>query len=325
MSQPEILVVDDVIDSAKEFSEYIEEKCHVLSIAASTLSEAVFCVKKYPIKIVVLDQTMPIKGTEVFKQLLDINPYLKSVMFTGEADFNDTQTAHGLKYDSILWKSQINLLPETIYRLYAKYNKDFDREQTKEIRKRLKKKRIFLPKSISYMIVDMLCINDKFLFDNSWKTIRRIEKGEEATETVKHMLNEAIVISTTSIEELRSSFSLKDKALKVFQAELLSEIKNTIESTSSYNRQSEIEKVVKFSIGSDEKNSTGSPVVSRCYEYTRVFNEYKIHVRKECSCCKNSSIVMLQVHVPQNTIIYRNKTYYEDGSSNIIETGDYNF
>jgi len=325
MYQPEILVVDDVIDSAKEFSEYLEEKCHVSAVAVSTLNDAISCVKKYPIKIVVLDQTMPIKGTEVFKQLLDVNPYLKSIMFTGEADFNDTQMAHGLKYDSILWKSQINQLPETVFRLYAKYCRDFEREQTKNVGKALKKRWILKPKTISYFIVDMLCINENHVFDNMWKTVRRIEKGEEITETVKHTLNESIVISTTSIEELKASFALKDRALNILQTELLSELRKTISVTSSYSQQGEIEKIVKFSISPDEKNVAGSPVVSKCYEYTRGFREYKIHIRKECSCCNKNTIVLLQVHVPRDTFFYRSKTYYEDESVGIIDTGDYHF
>jgi hypothetical protein len=272
---------------------------------------------------------MPVKGTEVFKNLLGINPYLKSVMFTGEADFHDAEEARGLKYDETLWKSKVKQLPEVIFRLYSKYDRDIEREQTQRIEKKLKIKmtpREWLKnRSISYYIMDIIRISDKHTSDDSWKTIRRIEKNEVLEETITHEINDSIAILSNSVERLRSSFSLSDSVLEIFKSELVSEIKNTVETTVNLSKQEKIERKVKVSISSDEKNESGAAIVSRSYEYSQVSYEYKVNVKNECSRCNSESVIPILIYVPRNIIFYRNKDFFDDETMNITLTGDFQF
>lgn len=121
---PHVLLVDDNVDFAKEYAEIFQNQCHTTVVYATTAKDALDIVKKNPIKVVILDQVMPTKGTELFKQLKRIDPNLKTILLTSEAEGHDLTEATNIGFDYALWKedNDLNRIPTMILILLMKYN-----------------------------------------------------------------------------------------------------------------------------------------------------------------------------------------------------------
>lgn len=83
----EVLVVDDDLAAAQTFSELIATKYSFRTEAYSNLEKVLEVVRTGTVKVAVLDERMPdMNGTDLFKKIHQINPNIKAVLLTGEAD-----------------------------------------------------------------------------------------------------------------------------------------------------------------------------------------------------------------------------------------------
>ena len=113
--EPEILIVDDVEVAANDFAALIKANLRFNVIAVSTSVEAIEVVKKHNIRVVVLDQVMPgKKGTDLYKEIKNINPSIKAIMLTGEASSDEVGLAMRLGFSNYLNKGEILKLPEIV-------------------------------------------------------------------------------------------------------------------------------------------------------------------------------------------------------------------
>lgn len=123
--EPEILIVDDVEVAANDFAALIKANLRFNVIAVSTSVEAIEVVKKHNIRVVVLDQVMPgKKGTDLYKEIKNINPSIKAIMLTGEASSDEVGLAMRLGFSNYLNKGEILKLPEIVLSLYIQYEID---------------------------------------------------------------------------------------------------------------------------------------------------------------------------------------------------------
>lgn len=94
MNKFHVIVVDDDADAAKAFAELIEAKLHIPVHSEANPDEVLQIIKQYETKVVVLDQRMPnMNGSELYKQIKEINPFVIALMLTGEADRQEVADA----------------------------------------------------------------------------------------------------------------------------------------------------------------------------------------------------------------------------------------
>lgn len=99
----EVLVVDDDLTAAQTFSELIATKYRFRTEAYSNLEKVLEVVRTGTVKVAVLDERMPdMNGTDLFKKIHQINPNIKAVLLTGEADRLDIMKAAKLGYSDYL-------------------------------------------------------------------------------------------------------------------------------------------------------------------------------------------------------------------------------
>ena len=100
MNKFHIIVVDDDADAAKAFAELIAAKLHIPVHSEANPDEVLQIVRQHETKVVVLDQRMPnMNGTELYKRIKEINPFVIALMLTGEADRQEVADAISkLKY-----------------------------------------------------------------------------------------------------------------------------------------------------------------------------------------------------------------------------------
>ena len=131
-----ILVVDDDFAAAQNFAEYITVRLNINAIAETNITEVFNIIKNEPIKVAVLDQRMPeMSGTEVYKKILQINPYIKAIMLTGEANREEVAEAMRIGYVDFLEKKNVEQLPNKVMIAYTKYQIELCHKSKKELSK----------------------------------------------------------------------------------------------------------------------------------------------------------------------------------------------
>lgn len=139
----EILVVDDILEAAQDYARLISTKTGLKVIPTSDPDEAVRIVQHNDIKVLVLDQKMPIiTGTELLKKLRNYTK-ARALMLTGEADIEDLGNAINMNFCAHVNKSQVVDLPSSVFHQYTLYCSDFE-DQTKNCNKKFVDYRVCL-------------------------------------------------------------------------------------------------------------------------------------------------------------------------------------
>lgn len=134
-NEVEILVVDDDNAAAQSFAELISSKLKIATSASSDPDEVLTIIRTGSVKVVVLDEIMPqMNGTELFLKIRKINPHIKALLLTGEADVSDIIKATKLGYTDYLQKSKIAELPSKVVVAYTQYEIDITKQSGNEIK-----------------------------------------------------------------------------------------------------------------------------------------------------------------------------------------------
>ena len=197
----DVLVVDDVPQAAEDYGRLIQAKTGFKLTWTSIPEEAEDLVRQSDIKVVVLDQVMPVKGTELMKRLKRINPQLKTMMLTGEASGKEIGLAINLNFDKYLDKADVKELPAYVRSLYTDYQCDFYDSLTKIAPKFLR----FTWKGI-YYVLSKEKINDNYVDEKQTRTLLNVFAGEEQERITENVVAEEIIYDTT--EESNIGFDL---------------------------------------------------------------------------------------------------------------------
>ena len=313
-----VLLIDDNIGFAREYSETLQSSCGAHVIYATTASEALELVKKEPIKIAIIDQVMPVKGTELFKQIKKIDPYIRTILLTAEAGRRDLTDAANMGFDYTLLKEDEDMdsLPSKILILLSKYNaQKFD--HSKPIY--CKKQRLLFAKKppVNYYIEHYETIDDKYADPDGWITRDIVEKGESLT--YEEEFNFDVDFNYTE------SFKINNEASLGISISQLSDFKNSLStqmaSDFSNTYTESLKRILKrkkiLDLPKDQQD-----IVSRVYEYTKVYHQIKVYIRKECSCCNEQSITPITVNLPIPIIRYRIIEHFADGTKKEINSGE---
>jgi len=320
----EILVVDDDFSYAQTIANMIGRKCNIKAIPTSSTDEAIRVMKKHCIKIAILDQRMPcMKGTELFENLSKINPYMRSIMLTGQADSDDIRKAYEThKYDAVLEKHEIDKLHDIVFRLYAKYTSVVAGNRTP---KPIKRKFKFLPRAIKCSIISTDCVLDDHYVEDGWITEKKVSENEEITETHTYSFSKEVKITESSKRLLESSLSVKSPFIKLIKQGITAEIINSYERSVKTSASNSSTKEIKYSLGKDEKNSKGVKIISKQYEYAQLYKTYLVHLQIVCGCCQTKRIIPLNILMPKENYLTRVINHLENGEEEVFLTGRCSF
>lgn len=174
----DVLVVDDIPTAAEDYAKLISAKLGLKTIFTTDPLEAEEIVKNSDLKVVILDQVMPVKGTDLLPKLKKINPQLKSLMLTGQASNEEIGSAINLGFDGFLDKNNITEIDSKVRRLFVEYESSFAMQVSKQ--KPLALKTLFkwpVPRRI--YILSKNTITTSYIDDSKKETIYEIFAGQE--------------------------------------------------------------------------------------------------------------------------------------------------
>ena len=318
-NKPEILVVDDDSEAASAFAELIQSRLRIRTISESDVDAVMDLIRKYSFKVLVLDQRMPkMSGTELYRKIKRVNPYVKAIMITGEADRSeDADAMEHLGYIGFIEKNEISNLHAKVIHAYAIYERGL---HTNEQPIPLSvynpfKTRLFTRK---YEISSIRIVSNEYLFTDKWETKFTLEASQEEVEETLVFENE-LVLSTEQEMTEKAKFSAHFKWLPSFKNELDMAITKTFNQTSKSNHKRS--KTVKTLHRLQDNVEEGKTAVKKVYEQTPVFTEFEIIIKRSCRICGRSEVYPVTVYKRQPKVATRICIYYTDQSHNLINTG----
>lgn len=316
----EVLVVDDDKNAASSYSELISIKTGLACDFEESPITALNRIYNSQIKVVVLDQKMPeMTGTDLYKKIIKINPFIKAIMLTGEAGPDEVSLAlKTLKYDDYLRKKNVEDLYIKVLTAYSNYWKGIHLDKTVAVEKKLgiinPFKNLFYTKE--YYLVSLEEMSTNHIFEDCWHTKLNLESTElEYSYTIEYK-DEFIISSENEIGSQLNN-TMGSNLLPTFKHEINQEIKNKF--ASSFKIESTASQTVKLSYKLQDRES--KVVERKVYEYNPMYAIYRVIIRQKCSICGGEKIFIIKAYkrVPKDST--RIRIYYEDGTNSVIDTG----
>ena len=263
----DVLVVDDVPSAAEDYAKIISAKLGLKTIFTTDPQKAENIVRNSDLKVVVLDQVMPVKGTELLPKLKEINPQIKSLMLTGEASNEEIGSAVNLGFDGFLDKKQIAELENKVRSLYADYESAYSEKTAKQ--KPTPLKILFkwpVPRRI--FVLSRMVITDCYVDETKKETILEIFAGQEKTRTKQ--ISEVKEVETDETNEQSVCFDLK------ITLEDLNGIKTKLANTTSIRKKVVLQisetMSVKYKLPQNVESNVDHRIIecSPVYEVTKV-------------------------------------------------------
>ena len=319
MEKIEVLVVDDNEGFATECVEFLQNACKVGADMALTAEDAESKLRKYPIKIILLDYDMPVNGLELFPRLKKVDQCVEIVFISAVA--TDDVLYKSEKFPFATRVAKVNCfkeLPELIPSLLLKYVND--NSKSTEVFYTESKGTFFKKYKVEYSICSYEIINTDYIYPESWHTSQMIQVGERLKNDETLDYEKILSFTENFIMETDFDIGLEDDNCVPLKLALSTQLERNIKSEYSEKIKVAINRVRELSLPG---NNDDSSIVARFYDFTNVYLEMKIRIKKHCTCCNSDSILLATVYFPVPKVAYRIREYYNGEEPKIIDSGFY--
>jgi DNA-binding response OmpR family regulator len=325
----EVLVVDDNLPAAREYARLIRKGTSVDAIAVDNATAAQEALKTDPIKIVVLDQKMPMKkGTLLYKDLKAIDSRIKVMMLSGEADTQELDEAMKLGYDDYLHKSRIKELPSKVHVLYVKYETDLLVAPDTGAMTHILTTYIGLwpfRERVEYYLADPNVITAEYVFEESWHTLKQISAGETITETDTFEVDSQFKYQTSIEAKAGQSGAVTAGHIVKLQSKIEATLTTKFSNETSIGTKRTLEMKREYKLPEAPSNPSELHVAARHFQRAPVYREIRTLVVQRCSVCGRTNSFPLVVYQPTTRIATRHVDFLSDGSERILLTGSEKF
>ena len=315
----EVLVVDDDLAAAQTFADLIGTKYGFGTEAYSELNKVLEIVRTGTIKVVVLDERMPeMNGTELFKKIHGINPSIKAVLLTGEADRSDIIKATKLGYSDYLEKSQISDLPGKVMIAYTQYEVGIMEQLGEE-----RPLSIFNPIKTrmgiyKYTVCSVELVDKNYTIEDRWKTQLALVSSEQTLEYSYEYTKDCIVKAGAEFKK-SANVGLETGKLASLKSQLDTVVTSHIDSSLSLSvtHRKKVTQTYKLQDGIEE----GKQAVKKVFESNPIYYKFNVLLKKYCRLCGNVRVFPIEVYKRIPKEMTRVQIFYADGSNRIINTG----
>lgn len=320
----EILVVDDNKQAATEFARLITVKARLTAVATDDPDEAAELLRNNPIKVALLDQRMPKKdGTNLYGDLKKIDPLLKAIMLTGEADAQEVGEALKLGFSDYIHKSEVDAITPRVLLHYCSYYTDIAEQSDPQCETIFTFRRgPFWDKyKIDFSLISVSVIDEHYSPSNSWKTIIKIDAGERVKRTVTRQKVQRLVIEAEQKAKLSAGVNAKIPVVDGLTAKIESSLEERFKGTSLMEESAADSIEREFKLPEEPEDPEVLHVKSRQYEQAPVYKQIRLVISKACGCCNSSDVFVVNVNLLTPKVATRQIDFMSDGANKITNTG----
>lgn len=319
--EPEILIVDDVEVAANDFAALIKANLRFNVIAVSTSVEAIEVVKKHNIRVVVLDQVMPgKKGTDLYKEIKNINPSIKAIMLTGEASSDEVGLAMRLGFSNYLNKGEILKLPEIVLSLYIQYEIDILKKYSLEKSVLLYRdwKQLF---SIKYLLINVFPINGDIIREEEKEVVLDIVVGQDIEDAKRYKYEDTIKLESSLESKLQAEMNLSAVGIREMKSKINSELVSKYSKSYTFASEYVKESQQKFRLPEQPVNPDVKYILRRVIERSPVYKEFRVIIARQCLLCKDVKIYTTVVSKQTNQFTSKQIDYFSDNTHVVTNLG----
>lgn len=263
----EVLVVDDVPSAANDYARLIETKIGLKVAYTSDVEEALKYVQYNDIKVLVLDQRMPVSGTQLLERLRPFTS-ARAIMLTGEADKEDLGNAINLNFHAYVDKSKVIQLSDVVFSQYTKFLKEY-KERIKHSKKEYVNWSInTFDFVITYKLEDII-IDNTFVDVEQRKTFCQILSGQQKESGYELETAKEMIVESNTEKEL--SFSVKSPTDNLISS-LDGTIKKVLNIRNRLSAKKTVKHTTKYSLTSEDEKTVNQRII----EYEPVYEVHRI-------------------------------------------------
>jgi CheY-like chemotaxis protein len=330
----EVIVIDDNIRAGETFAKLIQSSTGLPTAYTEDPQRAIELVKESPIKVAVIDQRMPkMTGTVLFERLKAIEPDLRAILFSGEAEREDFAEALRARFFDALDKNEVSLLPERVRQLHLEAIADIATRQYTDS-ERIGVRRPSLLARRPRVTVDLLSFEDapgtpkEIWLESELFTAVRLEGGQ--TRRVSWTkIHESEKIREEQVQLNRSQTSGMTGGLTV-AAPLKTSIGLQLQAKleSSLRTRAQERHLVRYESMEEETFELGAPVTDsdpRAREIQRapIFRRMRAIIRIRCECCNSDKYEIVNVQLFTGRYHTRHVDIRSDGTAKIVDLEDH--
>lgn len=320
----EILVVDDVRRAAEEYARLIQLKTELSTFTTDDPLEAVKLAKTNPIRVAVLDQRMPRRsGTNLYRDLKQIDPSIKAIMLTGEADASEVGEALKIGFASYLHKSDLGNLPNEVLLYHAQYEVDLAKKATDYPTVQLYQVRRGVPfgHEIEVNLIASEILENQWVFHNSWVTTKQLNSGEQIREVDHIEITRRFIIEHEEDAKVASTVTGDVTLLANLKTSLESVLSDRYKEHLFSERKHTFEVVREYKLPEEPVSPQELHVVSRHFQRAPVYRGIRCLLMRFCQCCGTRKPFVVVVYQLTSKIATQQIDYLSDGSSRTVPTG----
>lgn len=319
--ESEILVVDDIESAANDFAGLIKENLRFNVIAVSSSAEAIEVVKNNNIRVVILDQVMPEKkGTDLYKEIKNINPSIKAIMLTGEASSDDVGLAMRLGFSSYLNKGEILKLPEVVLSLYIQYEIDILKKYSlnKSVLLYRDWKHLFC---VKYFLVNTYLINGDIIKEGEKEVILDIVVGQDIEDAKKYRFEDTVRLESSLESKLQSEMNLSSLGIRELKSKINSELVTKYSKSYTFTSEYTMASQQKFRLPEQPIDTNTKYITRRVIERSPIYKEFRVIIAKQCLLCKDVKIYATIVSKQTNRFSSKQIDYFSDNTHIVNNLG----
>ncbi len=325
----EVLVIDNEMSAAETFARLITNTTGLHAIATDNPSEAIEYLRSRPIRVIVLDQKMPEKsGTALFREIKAVDCRVKVIMLSGEAETHEVGEALRLGFDDYLHKNYVKELPDHVYKFYIRYLTDAAQERSlsDSVVLHKEKYRFLAPfrSKATLSLVSIQLLDDNYVFDDGWITIKQVNAGEEMEITDKILIEHRFRHEESHGETTGSKLGLSGRGSLAVRISLESEITSRFSDSVYQSTAKEHEVRRKYQLPPEPLDPSQKYVVSRHYQRAPVYRRVRAILVKQCEECHTVLPMPTIIYQLTSRIATRQINHFNDGSRRVDLTGTEN-
>jgi CheY-like chemotaxis protein len=325
----EIMVVDDSVRAGETFARLIQATTGLQTIFTEDPRQAVELVKEHPIKVAVLDQRMPKKtGTALFGELKLLNPELRGVLFSGEAEREDLAEALRAGFIDALDKNDVSQLAGRVWSLYVEALADIASRQYASPQ-RIGEYRPGLM-ARPRVTVDVLAFEDspgspkEVWLESDLSVAVRLESGQ-TKRISRSRISESELIREDESKVTRSRSAGVSAGLSLttpIKANVGSQLQSKLESV--LRERAQERQLIRFENVEEEVFELPLPASAddpRAREIARapIYRRMRAIIRISCECCNADKYEILNVKVFTGRYHTRHVDQLGDGTSKVVD------
>lgn len=322
----DVLVVDDITEIAQRFADLVYARTGISARATDDPDEALDLVREGGVKVVLLDERMPrMSGTVLWSRIRDVDPRIKAIMLTGEADGAEVAVAFQSGFADYLQKADLENLDTKVMSQLLAY--ETARAQGRNpaqntVIARSRKRYLVFGGQRNYFLDTIQVLEERYIRDSDWRTVLHLNVGQERKIDRTIEVSNTLSIEESSEQSIKATFGLKAPVPQELAAGLERVVKTSTKTVDTYALKGSSATGDTFKLPDEPSDRDVIHLRSRLFHRAPIFRRMQANLRYTCEQCgtdRRFSVVFLD---PSGKFATRHEDWYSNGDRRLVPTGE---